>query len=494
VKPDQELLDTSIKRTRKLVEFVKELSRVESVADLMSRLLSEAKAFARVKEPVLAFAKSQTELLLYFYQGTRVVEKTVSGVWSQQLRIRLNNVEDSQYLANIFGRPFGRLLSIPLKLKRKSSADDFKVSAVLFFEHSLKKEEWPSFLNFIEERLQPISIALDRILLEHDLSETALLWEHTFDGLQDPVVILDDQNTILRANKSFTENLSRAELAFDGRSSLQFEGRLYEIHRYPIGLSSTGEPTNVMCHFVDVTLAHRLQQQMIQNEKMAAIGHMAGHIAHELNNPLTGIRSLAQILLQQLSEPSTLKNDLVEVEHAAERCQMIIKNLIQFSRGDLQHKQVRISLNEIVERTLPLLKTLISRFELDLNLTAKDCSVFVEPQLMQQVIFNIIKNAAQAMGETGQLSLRTDLKTRGGVKMAQLSVIDTGAGIPLDMQKQIFDFFFTTKSIGQGTGLGLSMSKSILDRFNGHIEVKSEPGKGSEFIILLPQATNENGE
>lgn len=479
-------------RTLKLVAFVKALSHVETVEDLIALSRIEVKNFSRVKEPILAFARSQSELLLYFYQGAQVTKKTVVGVWPQQLKIRFNNVADSQYLANIFGRPFGRLLTIPLKLKRKSSADDLKVSAILFFEHSLKTEEWADFLKFIEDRLQPISIALDRILLGQDLNEAAAIWERTFDGLQDPVIILDSQNQILRANKSFALNLKNIKPDDTQAPTFRHDKKLFEVHRYSIGDASHGRASNTICHYVDITLAHRLQQQMIQNEKMAAVGHMAGHIAHELNNPLTGIRSLAQVLLQRMQEPSTLKNDLTEVEHAAERCQIIINNLIEFSRGDLEHRQLCVSINEILQKTLPLLKTLIARFEVNVNLTDNDVNVFVEPHLMQQVIFNIIKNAAQAMGETGMLTIKTSVKNNDKSKTVQLSIADSGGGISPDVQGQIFDFFFTTKSHGQGTGLGLSMSRSIVESFSGQIEVKSEVGRGSEFVISLPWVNLES--
>jgi signal transduction histidine kinase len=213
---------------------------------------------------------------------------------------------------------------------------------------------------------------------------------------------------------------------------------------------------------------------------------LAGHIAHELNNPLTGVRSLAQILVEQAPEGSTLKQDLKEVETAAERCQEIIKNLLDFSSGGFESQQVKVSLAEIVQRTLPLLKTLISRFDTHIDLSAEPDTVFVQPQLLQQVVFNIVKNAAQAMGDTGELRVQTNFDSARSE--VSLSIADSGGGIPPEIQKQIFDFFFTTKSAGQGTGLGLSMSQSIVERFNGRIELSSEVGKGSQFKIVLPYA------
>jgi two-component system, NtrC family, sensor kinase len=174
------------------------------------------------------------------------------------------------------------------------------------------------------------------------------------------------------------------------------------------------------------------------------------------------------------------------VRTSAQRCQLIIKNLLEFSSGGVENHMQIVSMNEIVQKTLPLLKTLISQYEIDINLTDDKNTVAVEPHLMQQVVFNIINNAAQAMGDSGKLEIRTEIIRDGGTFVA-LSVKDTGAGIPAEIKNQIFDFFFTTKSQGQGTGLGLSISKNIVDRFNGRIDVKSDIGKGSVFTILLPQ-------
>jgi signal transduction histidine kinase len=159
---------------------------------------------------------------------------------------------------------------------------------------------------------------------------------------------------------------------------------------------------------------------------------------------------------------------------------------LDFSSGGFESQQVKVSLGEIVQRTLPLLKTLISRFETNIDLSARPDIVFVQPQLLQQVVFNIVKNAAQAMGDNGVLRVKTSFDPNKNEVC--LSIADSGGGIPPEIQKQIFDFFFTTKSAGQGTGLGLSMSQSIVERFNGRIELSSEVGKGSQFTIVLPYA------
>ncbi|MEQ1665967.1 MAG: ATP-binding protein, partial [Bdellovibrionales bacterium] len=152
----------------------------------------------------------------------------------------------------------------------------------------------------------------------------------------------------------------------------------------------------------------------------------------------------------------------------------------------------KVSLNDIIKKTLPLLKTMISPFDVQLDFTAENCDVFVQPQLMQQVVFNIIKNAAQAMGNSGKLSVRTFITKNDHLNaveeglVANISIEDTGGGVEKEIEKQIFDFFFTTKSSGQGTGIGLSMSKNIVDRFGGDIRLENQIGIGSKFIISLP--------
>ena len=443
----------------------------------MACIRAELKSFSRVKEPILAFFDAHHRLKVMFYQKREIQETTVAMPWLRRAEIRFNDRKDSQYLADVFGRPFARLLTIPVQSR-----------GVLYLEHSLRKDETAQFLNFIEDRVQAISIALDRLFLEQQLKDSSLMWERTFDSLQDPVAIFGAGREILRSNRAFSERF--ASLAVGDLSDelfgawFQHDGCEYEVHSYPIAVDHDGLPTNIINHYVDVTRSARLKKQLMQGEKMAALGHLAGHIAHELNNPLTGIRSLAQLLIPQAPEGTNLKKDLTEVELAAERCQKIIVNLREFSTAGFEQKQIRVDLNEIVTKTLSLLNSLTRRFELNLNLNQSELPVFVEPHLAQQVLFNIVKNACEAMGETGRLTVSTNQKEN----LAVVSVEDTGPGIAPELHAKIFEFFFTTKSIGEGTGLGLSMSRSIVEKFGGRIELNSRAGKGATFRVELPLA------
>jgi len=209
---------------------------------------------------------------------------------------------------------------------------------------------------------------------------------------------------------------------------------------------------------------------------------LAGNIAHELNNPLTGLKSLAQVLRSEIKAESQIAQDLFEIEKAAGRCQKIIRNLLDFVY-ERSHQLSPVNLDELVERTLPFLKTALRMHRLQKDLRAPNFFVLAEPQLLQQVIFNLIHNACQAMQKPGSLTIRTELINQDQVR---LWVEDTGPGIEPHFIERIFEPFFTTKKEGSGTGLGLSLSKEIIERFHGQIGVESVLNQGASFWFDLP--------
>jgi len=481
-------IDQKVLRVRKLIQFLKELSVISSVEDLLLLVRNEIKLFHQVKDPILVFDNSSGEVVALYLQGPKVVSKLKLSRWPLIHRSRLNDKNDSQYLADNFARPFAKVLSIPLSIQRSTGRTEATTPGVLYLEHSLDEPSKVQFLQFVEERLPALSLAMDRVFLENDMREASHLWEKTFDGITDPVAIFDADGHLVRSNRAFQDRLSRLPTAQLFFSQVKHADRTYDVKTYPVAAGQDQVPTNVVVHYIDVTMAHQLQKRMIQQEKMVALGHLAGHVAHELNNPLTGIRSLSQVLVSQLAPDSRVKSDLVEVERAAERCQLIIKNLLDFSKGGVENRLVSVDINEIIIRTLPLLKTLFSNFEQNIELSKSPLPVLVEPHLLQQVVFNLIKNACQAMSgmPKGRISIWTEGKAGAKGEVAQLHIQYTGVGIPAELHKQIFDFFFTTKESGQGTGLGLSMSKSILESFGGGISLKSQVGSGSTFTVELP--------
>ena len=233
-----------------------------------------------------------------------------------------------------------------------------------------------------------------------------------------------------------------------------------------------------------MTSTRGLQGKVIQGEKMAAVGLLAGNVAHELNNPLTGIHSLSDLLLQDLPAESNTAKDLAEVRDAAKRCQRIIRDLLEFTdMGDRKAYDL-VDINELIRRTLPLLKMAMRNHNCKNQLEDKSILVKCNPQLFQQVIFNLVNNACQAMAEGGDLQVTTLSHGR----KSYVIIKDNGPGIPEEFRQAIFDPFFTTKEKGKGTGLGLSMSRSVIERYGGQLTLNPSTDKGCEFIIELPLA------
>src|SRR5881398_2644246 len=235
---------------------------------------------------------------------------------------------------------------------------------------------------------------------------------------------------------------------------------------------------------VDISDRKRLESQLIQSEKMAAIGLLAAGIAHELRNPLAIVMNALYDLHQLLDgRNAEVAEDLRIAEEEIERAQAIIKNLLEFSRESGAELE-RLDVNDLLTRTLQLMQKHLQdngvRVTTELG-PIPPC--LANPNAMRQIALNLITNAVQAMPEGGDLTLRT---AAVGPNLIRVEVRDTGVGIPAEHLQDIFNPFYTTKAPGQGTGLGLSVVHSILQRYQGEIQVTSEVGAGTTFTIELP--------
>src|SRR5437867_10657692 len=235
---------------------------------------------------------------------------------------------------------------------------------------------------------------------------------------------------------------------------------------------------------VDISDRKRLESQLIQSEKMAAIGQLAAGIAHELRNPLA-------IVMDALYDPGQITHstnpqlleDLRIAEEEIGRAQAIIKNLLEFSRESGAELEP-VDVNEFVTRTLQLMQKYLQDNGVRVHTSLGSISpCLANANAMRQILLNLITNAVQAMPQGGALELRTGVAPDNRIR---LEVRDTGVGIPPEHLQDIFDPFYTTKAPGQGTGLGLSVVHSILRRYRGEIRVASEVGVGTTFTIDLP--------
>jgi signal transduction histidine kinase len=225
--------------------------------------------------------------------------------------------------------------------------------------------------------------------------------------------------------------------------------------------------------------------RLVQAEKLAAVGQLAAGVAHELNNPLTGILGFAELLLQDERLSTQQKEDLQVIFNQSRRCRQIIQNLLQFSR---QHKAEMAPLDvpALLHATVQLVRYEIQtsgvRFEVDVPDGLP--RIRGDAGQLQQVFVNLLTNARHAVEGRAVKEVRLSAAVVGG--KVEVSVEDTGPGIPAEHLPRLFDPFFTTKPVGKGTGLGLSISYGIVQQHGGTIDVESRPGAGCRFVVRLP--------
>jgi two-component system NtrC family sensor kinase len=238
----------------------------------------------------------------------------------------------------------------------------------------------------------------------------------------------------------------------------------------------------------DVTEQERLETQLIQSEKMAAVGQLVSGVAHELNNPLTSIAGLAEFLLEQPAPSERDRDHLRVIREQADRAGRIVRNLLTFARKG-PADVTDIDLNDIVQRTVSLVgyELKLREVRLELSLDPGLPGLTGDRYQIQQVVLNLVTNAIHAVQENGpDRPRRIGVATTASDGQVVLRVSDTGPGIPEQMVPQIFTPFFTTKAPGQGTGLGLSISYRIVEGHGGTLAVQRGLDGGAVFVMRLP--------
>jgi len=237
------------------------------------------------------------------------------------------------------------------------------------------------------------------------------------------------------------------------------------------------------------------EAEAAHGEKMASVGLLAAGVAHELNNPLTGILTFSHLIRKKLPDGSPDAEDMDLVIRETKRCATTIKRLLDFAREKSPEKKFA-DLNQIVEETARLVErpAHLSDIRISLELDPELPPVWIDENLIKQVLMNMLVNAQHAIEGGGSITVRTRrfpqlMSAEPGAKpvpMVEIAIIDTGCGIPAKDLQRIFDPFFTTKEVGKGTGLGLSVSYGIVKAHGGVIQVDSKVGEGSTFRVYLP--------
>jgi len=347
--------------------------------------------------------------------------------------------------------------------------------------------------------------------LEKKIRQSKRNLEAIFDGIRDQLSIQAPDYRILRVNKAVIENYKTTFKELFGRKCyevyfqrtipcekcpisvtietkqpassimrLSEDNTTLQIFSYPI-LDEKGNLVSVIEYMRDITEEQRLQEQLIQSEKLAGVGILASGVAHEINNPLSGIIGMAEIALEE--ETFRNKAYLKDIISCGQRIGEIVKGLGSYSRIAKKEEQSLVDMNEVLEDSLKMVRLAIKTSAVEVVERFQPIEK-IEANIgeIQHVFTHLITNAFQAMNSKGTLIL----STRSLKDSTEVKVSDNGMGIPQKYISHIFDPFFTTKNPGEGTGLGLNIVYRIVTKYEGTIDVESKEQVGTTFTIKFP--------
>ena len=261
----------------------------------------------------------------------------------------------------------------------------------------------------------------------------------------------------------------------------------------PLPVVQTADETQAVVEAFNKMISelHKRQDQLVQAQKLSSLGILTSGIAHQLNNPLNNISTSCQILMEELKTgDGFIRKLLTNIDGEVDRARDIVKGLLEFSR----EREFQLGWVNLASLAIKTLRLVSSQLPAGIEVTTdipEDLDIYADGQKIQEVLLNLVLNAAQAMPDgTGRIGLTA--REDGGHGQVEISVSDTGCGIPEANMSRIFDPFFTTKEVGFGTGLGLSVAHGIVERHGGTLTVKSTVGEGSVFTIRLPLTSGDH--
>ncbi len=388
-------------------------------------------------------------------------------------------------------------------------------------------------LNKDKQKLETYSTQLEQLVQERtkELSISEKWHRSIFDNATDGILILDRNGVVINVNGKaceitgfdkdalIGENIELIEAGKDRESYrermtriLNSESLIYEFKHYRkdgskviIEASSKAvviaDETYVQCFYRDITEKKTMQEQLTHSQKMESIGLLAGGIAHNFNNTLSGILGYSQLLLEFGNLDDVSRQRVQNIENSARKAEIMVRQMMRFARREA-HEVLPVNINDTVIDAVKLFQTASQKkIKLEINLDENTHIIDGDPNQIEQVIMNLLVNARDAMPEGGLITISTRLvdahRNRYEVppyvvlgKYIVLTITDTGTGIPQDIINKIFDPFFTTKERGKGTGLGLASAYGIIKDHKGYIEVRSDIGKETSFDVYLPVSGN----
>ena len=510
-------LDRRMNELFTLQELSYVLSESLQLDHIVDQVARYARRFLQAEGSLVALLEEGGQLLrvvsaegsLSSLKGKQISESEDTLIMRAIARERLESTEIGATATEIEGLAVRSAAAIPLRAHgvtmgtlavadRKDgsfTAEDFQLLSTVathaavvlansrFFEMIRRsKEEWETTFNALTEGIAVVSVdgkvsranhALGRLL---NVPTTSLLGQpfgETAVGQADAASALVEE---ARQGVRTSPLITRSEKL----------DRVLRLTAAPLPESS--DRNSVVVLIEDVTEQRKLEAQLIQNEKLAAVGQLVSGVAHELNNPLTSIAGLSEFLLEQSRPNSRDREHLRIIHEQADRAGRIVRDLLTFARKG-GHEKVRVEVNDLVARTSALLSydVKLRGIDFEQRLDPAAPAVLADPYELQQVMLNLLTNAMQALTELEPDRPRIIVATTQAVDHeVRVTVEDSGGGIAGDLLPQLFTPFFTTKDPGRGTGLGLSISYGIVEAHGGRLSHAPSELGGALFQILLP--------
>jgi two-component system, NtrC family, sensor kinase len=510
-----------------LQQVNKIISQGFNLEDIIQRIVIEGKRLAKTNQCYLFLlddqcqcligtASTQTENLDIHKVKIRFSEASTAITALLERRvIAVENIPGNQHAKSELMESLGWRAAIFAPLLTKEQA----IGMLVCSDDSCERKFTDEDILRAEMLAHQAAIALENARLFQVVSRSQKSWETTFDAMQDCVSVHDTTGKVIRANVALARRLNTIPQKVIGRlcseiyspagiaktsacrhlHPLKSENLIVEEVTLPvmggvfqISVSPWFDKDNRLAGSIhvakDISNEKQLQQQLIQSEKLSAIGELISGIAHELNNPLTGVMGYSQLLQLRKDLDDRAKENLSKINNLALRCQKIVQNLLSFARKQKPERTLS-DINNVIEKTIELrnYELQVNNIDIIRDLDKHLPKTIADAHQLQQVFLNVMTNAEQAMLEAhgkGILIIRTRADASKGQIIVEM--IDDGPGIPESYLTRIFDPFFTTKEVGKGTGLGLSLSYGMIKEHDGNIYATNRMGKGSIFVIELP--------
>ncbi len=418
--------------------------------------------------------------------------------------------------ASLFAKALSRhglqsLISLPLTYKSR-------VRGVCLAGSQHKNYFAERRVNLLASIANQISIAIENAKLYSQTDKLKNNLENVFNSSLDMIVTLSEEGLITFYNEKFATLYVNGKDVI-GRNFLElvpenlrnfFSTKLQELQAGRTSLYETEmlrkDKTSMPCLISqsrlrgrgeyllvikDISEIMRLQEQLLQSEKLSALGQMIAGAAHELNNPLAGILGYSQLLLEE-NLPGRVRGDLEVILKEAMRCQNIVRNLLTFARKQNSKRQ-KVDLSDMLHRVidLHLAQLRAESIEAEKRFSPEALEVFGDAHQLQQVFSHLVENACDALKISRKAVKQLTVAARKVGEVVRIEVTDSGVGIANEERSKIFDPFYTSKEVGEGTGLGLSMCFGIVQSHHGRIFFETEPGEGSTFVVELPVSKGE---